>query len=105
MAGPLLCGFVALPIFGIQKTLLACAAGYMAAGLAVLVAGDRRVTPRLAGGTLVLCGVLAALALAPEQIVSEAYHRRGGEMLRYEEDVDGSVAVLLQHEPAEDFRQ
>ena len=104
MAGPLVCGFLCLPMLRIQNTLLLCAAGYIAGGTAVLLAFDKR-SRRAAGGGIALLMVLAALSFLPEQIVAGAYSRLAGKLLFQEEDVDGSVAVIQYYSPLEDYRQ
>jgi len=88
IGGTLLTGFVLVPRVGLVASLgLLAVAGALIGGVAIL---------RSAAGTLVLAVGLGALVTPRDRLARLLAEERGGELVFYEEDAGGTVAVLEQ---------
>ncbi len=92
MVGPLLCGFLFLPLLGIQRTVALFGTLSLLAGGA-LVLGSGRSLSRWAVLGVSVAAIVVAWSRPDGFILSGIYERAGGTLLHREEDVCGSVAV------------
>lgn len=92
MVGPLLCGFLFLPLLGIQRTLALFGTLSLVAG-AALVLGSGRSRARWAVLGVSIAAIAVAWSRPDDLVLSGIYDRAGGRLLHHEEDVCGSVAV------------
>jgi predicted membrane-bound spermidine synthase len=93
--GTLLTGFVLVPRFGLVASLGVLAVAGALIGAAALLRSATARGPAIAG-TLVLVVGLVALATPRDRLARLLADERGGELVFYEEDAGGTVAVLEQ---------
>ena len=93
MMGPVVCGFLLLPRFGIQTTLLTLAIGYAACGTLLLVAGNPVSKRWSVYSGAALLALVSILFFVPDRVISSTY-QRFGTVLYHEEDLSGSVAII-----------
>jgi len=97
---------VLVPRFGLVRTLSALAlTGAVVGALAVLKGGRGRADTGILAGVMVFA-VVAVTALAPRDTLADLLvEKRGGQLLFYEENTAGTVAVLNQQTPADPFKR
>ncbi len=102
IAGTVLTGFLLIPTFGLVGSLGALA---IAGSLLGAIALTRGKTMRLTAGALVAAVVLVSQAVPRDTFGRVLAAERGGDLLFYQEDAAGTVAVLEQQAVGDTFRR
>jgi predicted membrane-bound spermidine synthase len=106
IAGTALTGFVIVPWLGLVRAIGALAvAGAALGALAILRGGSGRPGPRALALCLIAAVTLLAVASPPDRMARLLSEEKGGELVYYEEDVGGTVAVLEQAAAGGSFRR
>ncbi len=106
IAGTLLTGFVLVPWLGLIHTLGALAAAGAAIGGLAILKGNRGGRRTTVAAVAVVVAVMAIAALTPQDLLARRLaERRGGQVIFYEEDAGGAVAVLEQPTAQRSFRR
>ncbi len=105
VAGALAGGYVLIPSFGTQQSVVVLALLMAGAGLAlVMVDRGARVVPRAAAGVLGVAAMVGAMIMSPADVshaLNESYLPKDHEMIHFSEGVEGTVVVSA---PKEDAR-
>ena len=106
IAGTLLTGFVLVPWLGLIHTLGGLAAAGAAVGGLAILKGSRGRRGATVGALALFVAVVAVAVVTPRDLLARRLaERRGGQVVFYEEDPGGTVAVLEQSTAQGAFRR
>ena len=106
IAGTVITGFLLVPAIGLVGSLgLLAVVGAVAGAIAIAHGGGGRTTARTTAGAVLVAVAVAAMLVPRDTLGRLLADKRGGELVCYEENTGGTVAVLTQQAPAGAFRR
>jgi spermidine synthase len=99
-------GFLLVPAIGLVGSLgLLAVVGAVAGAIAIAHGGGGRTTARATAGAVLVAVAVVAMLVPRDTLGRLLADKRGGELVFYEENTGGTVAVLTQQAPAGAFRR